>query len=91
MTFFTKALVPGDGAYVIGGTGDYVLQLSFKVAESSTCTFIGSAKFKGIASQAQTFSAGDGLSLISQNPQSPIEGITITCTSGTVNILIGVT
>lgn len=65
--------------------------LSFKTSASTGgCTMIGDAKYGNDSSEAMTFGASDGITLAAQNPTSPLEGITITHTGGTVYIIISV-
>jgi hypothetical protein len=88
MKIFTYALT--TGTFVIAAANN-VLLLSFKTSSAGSCTMIGTGTYDGQASTAMTFGASDGLTLTSQNPTSPLDGITITNTGGTVNIIIGVT
>jgi hypothetical protein len=89
MKFHTRVLTSGQSLTI--AALDNVLQISIKTSSSGSGTFIGSGSFQGTPSQSQTLGASDGLSLFSQNPQSPLEGITITCVSGNVNVIIGQT
>jgi hypothetical protein len=89
MKIFTKSLT--TGTFVIASDNN-VLLLSFKTsATDGGCTMIGTGNYGNEPSSAMTFGAGDGLTLNAQNPTSPLDGITITHTGGTVNIIIGVT
>jgi len=88
MKIYTKSLT--SGSFTIDAAKG-VLLLSFKTAASSSCTFSGDGTFGTDSSETQSFGASDGLTLTSQNPQSPLQGVTITWVSGTVNIICGVT
>lgn len=60
------------------------------VVQSGTCTVLGSAKFKGVDSDAITLSEGETFNLTSENQGAPIDGVTITPSGGTTNLLIKV-
>lgn len=65
--------------------------LSFKTSASTGgCTMIGDAKYGNDSSDTMAFGPSDGITLAAQNPTSPLEGITITHTGGTVYIVISV-
>lgn len=88
MKFYTKALT--SGTFTISAAQN-VLSLSIKTSSSGSCSFAGDGTFNEQASETQTFGANDGITLGTDNPMSPLDGITITWISGTVNIIIGVT
>ena len=88
MKFYTKNLT--SGTFTIDSS-NRVLQLSFKTSTDGSCTFIGDGKYGVNASETLSFGASDGITLMSENPQSPLEGITIAWASGSVRIIIGVT
>lgn len=63
-----------------------VVRLSV-LSNSGTVTFLGSRTFNGVAADAITFSAGQGLTL-SGSTSNPLDGITIDATSGSVDVII---
>lgn len=86
MKFFTKTL--SSGSLTISNS-DYVQQVSIQANASSSCTFIGSAFFRGEGSTAIALENGEGITITSGVPNSPIDGLTITWVSGTIDVLIG--
>lgn len=90
MKFYTANLTSGQSITL--AAADNVMQFTFKVASSSSGTFKGNGTFQGSSVNAtQSLAAGDGFSAVATNPMSPIEGITLTCTSGTIIVTIGTT
>jgi hypothetical protein len=63
-----------------------VIRLSV-LSNSGTVTFLGSTTFNGVAADAITFPAGQGITL-SGSTSNPLDGITIDATSGSVDIII---
>jgi hypothetical protein len=51
---------------------------------------LGNLPFKGLPPSAVSLGAGQGINISALSPASPLDGITITWTSGTVDIIIGV-
>ena len=86
MKVFTQALTSGS---LIISAIDGVLFLSFKTSTDGSCTMSGDGKFQEAESEPMPFGASDGLTLSSQTPTSPLDGITITAETGTVRIIIG--
>lgn len=56
---------------------------------SGSCTVNGNIPFKGLNSSSVTLSAGNGINISALSPQSPLDGITITWISGSVDIIVG--
>jgi len=87
MTVYTSTLTSGSLTIT---ADDYVSFLSVKAANTaSSFEFTGSAYFQQVLSSSVTLSNGDGVSLTAPSPQSPIQGVTITWLSGSVDIIIG--
>lgn len=67
---------------------DGVTQISIQANPSSSATIQGNFSFKGLNSNAIELSQGESITL--QTPtNSPLDGVTITHVSGTIDILIG--
>jgi len=86
MRVFTYTLT--SGSITISQT-DGVMFLSVQCATSSSCTVLGNLPFKNLTPATVTLSAGQGINLSALTPISPLDGITITNTSGSVDVLIG--
>ena len=69
---------------------DEVLQLSLQANSSSSCNVSGNFTFQGTPSSNVTLSNGEGLTLTALSLNSPLDGITVTWLSGTIDIIIGV-
>jgi len=87
MRFYTTTLSTGtlelfaaDGAQMI----------SIEPNSSSSCTVLGNLPFKGLSSTAITLDANQVLTISAQSPASPLDGLTITWISGTIDIIVGV-
>jgi hypothetical protein len=50
---------------------------------------VGNLPFKGLLPTTVNLSAGQGINLSAMSPASPLDGITITYGSGSVDVLIG--
>ena len=88
MNFYTKVLTSGNSITLAATDG--VIQLSIKVPTGSAATLQGNAAFRGSSTNdTQVLAAGDGFSCVAGNTQSPIVGLTIACTSGSINIIMG--
>lgn len=87
MRVFTFTLTTGT-PLVISQT-DGVMFLSVQCATSSSCTVLGNLPFKGLTPASVTLEATQGINLSAITPVSPLDGITITRTSGSVDVLIG--
>ncbi len=67
---------------------DGVTQISVQANPSSSGTIEGNFSFQGIPSNAITLEGGESFTI--QTPtNSPLDGVTITHVSGTIDILIG--
>lgn len=53
------------------------------------CTVSGNIAFNGVNSSPITLTEGQGINLSAESPLSPLDGITITLTSGNVDVLVG--
>jgi hypothetical protein len=86
MTFYTQTL--SSGTFVLS-TAQGASMISIQPQASSSCTFIGSGTFNGLQSSAITISNNNTLTISASSPTSPLNGITITWLSGTVDIIVG--
>jgi hypothetical protein len=69
---------------------DGVMYLSVQSgATSSSFTVLGNLPFKGLTPATVTLDAGQGINLSALTPVSPLDGITISWVSGSVDVLIG--
>lgn len=66
---------------------DGVIQTTLTVV-SGTCEILGNFLFQGNQSQAITLAAGTSLTLSGSSPGGPIDGLTITPSDGTTNIIM---
>ena len=87
MRFWTKTLTTGsltisqiDGAMFVSIQCD---------TTSSSCSVVGNIPFKGVQPDAVTLATGQGINISALSPISPLDGITITQLTGTIDILIG--
>ena len=87
MRFFTYSLT--SGSITIDST-DSAMFVSLQ-CDSSTggCTVAGNFPYKSLTPSAVSLGAGQGLNLSALSPQSPLDGLTITWVSGTVDVVIG--
>jgi len=68
---------------------DGVTQISIQGNPSSSATIQGNFTFKGLASTGIELSGGESITI--QTPtNSPVDGLTITHVSGSIDILIGI-
>lgn len=88
MRFYTTTLTSGslsiafnDGAMFVSVQTD---------SSSGGANILGNLPFKGLQPSAVSLGAGQGINISALSPASPLDGITITWTSGSVDILIGV-
>lgn len=88
MRFYTTTLTSGsitininDGAMFVSVQSD---------PTSGSATVIGNLPFKGLAPTSVSLSAGQGVNISALSPASPLDGITITWVSGSVDVIIGV-
>ena len=88
MQIFTYTIV-ADETFVI--TSDLtVSQLSLVTNPSSEGTILGNFQIGNKQSAPVTLSAGQGITLTSTSPQSPLQGITIYCATGTMDLVLAV-
>lgn len=88
MRFYTTTLTSGsitinitDGAMFVSVQAD---------PTSGSATVLGNLPFKGLSPSAVSLSSGQGINISALSPASPLDGITITWVSGSVDVLIGV-
>jgi hypothetical protein len=86
MKFFTTTLT--TGTFVVAASQGASL-LSVQPQDSSSCTILGGIAFNGIQPSAISVSNNNALTLTSSSPSSPLDGITITWTAGTIDIIVG--
>ncbi len=85
MRLFTYELSSGSLNIV---SSDGVTQISVQANPSSSGTIEGNFPFKELSSSAITLEGGESFTI--QTPtNSPLDGVTITHLSGTIDILIG--
>ena len=86
MKFFTTSLT--SGTFVVAAAQGASL-ISVQPGSSSSCTIIGGIAYNGVPSSAITRSDNNAITLTSASAFSPLDGITITWISGTIDILVG--
>jgi hypothetical protein len=86
MKFFTTSIT--SGTFVVAATQGASL-LSIQPQDTSSCTVLGGIAFNGLQPSAITISNNNALTLTSASPNSPLDGITVTWTAGTVDIIVG--
>lgn len=86
MRYFTKELA--SGVLSINAV-DGVQIISIQANLTSSCTIAGNFPFQGNPSTAITLSNGEGLTISANVPSSPIDGVTITWVSGTIDVVLG--
>ena len=86
MRIFTYTLTSGS---ISINTNDGVTQLSIEANASSECTIEGNFPFQTFTSSPIVLEGGQSVTLMAMSPASPIDGVTITHVSGTIDILIG--
>ena len=88
MQIFTTTINSGDTFLITANLT--VSQLSLVSNPSSEGTILGDFTIGGMTSTPVTLSAGQGITLASTSPQSPLQGITIQCTSGSMDLVLAV-
>jgi hypothetical protein len=88
MQIHTRTLSAGQSVTILAAWN--VLQLSFVVNPGSTGTMIGDLTIGGTASSSVPLTANQGATISAQLPNSAIFGMTIACTAGTIDIIMGV-
>jgi len=86
MKFFTTSLT--SGTFLVDSSSGASL-LSIQPQDSSSCDVLGGIAFNGIQSSPISISNNNALTLTSSSPSSPLDGITITWTAGTIDIIVG--
>ena len=87
MTFYTTTLSSGSLEIL---TADGAQMISIEPNSSSSCTVLGSLPFKGLSPNAITLDANQVLTISAPSPSSPLNGITVTWVSGTIDLIVGV-
>lgn len=82
MRVYTSTLTTGS---ITIQAGDNVNQLSVQANDSSSCQIQGDMSFRGNPSTPVTLANGETYNLAT-TPNSPIQGLTITWLSGTIDI-----
>lgn len=88
MQIFTYTIVSGETFVITSALT--VAQLSLVTNPSSEGTILGNFQIGTKASAPVTLSAGQGITLTSTSPQSPLQGITIYCSTGTMDLVLAV-
>ena len=86
MRFFTFTLT--TGSITISQT-DGAMFLSLQCGTSSSVQVLGNIPFKGVTPTAVTLSDTQGINLSALSPASPLDGITVTWVSGSIDVIIG--
>ena len=86
MKLWTQNLTAGSLVISAADNANYI---SIVTEAAGTCTVTGGMSFKGLASQAVTLTAGEGLNWSAFNTAFPLDGITITWVAGTTKIVTG--
>lgn len=85
MRIYTKTLSSGTLSVV---AADGVTQISIQANATSEATVIGNFPFQGTASTNITLNDGQSITLVTPS-NSPLDGMTVTWVSGTIDVLIG--
>lgn len=88
MQIFTHTINSGETFSITSGLG--VVQLSVVSNPSSSGTILGDFTVGSTPSSPVTLSAGQGITLTSTSPQSPLQGISLNCTTGTMDLVLAV-
>ncbi len=86
MQIYTTTLTAGS---LTLNKADGAMLVSLAIPDGASCTFIGNLPFKGLSPTAITLSGGQVFNLATPTPTSPLDGITITWLSGSIDIVIG--
>jgi hypothetical protein len=87
MQIHTRTLTSGNSLVITSSMGVY--GFSFNVETSSSGTLLGDVTINGVASNAVTLASG-GATISANTPTSPLSGITLSCTSGTIDVILTV-
>jgi hypothetical protein len=88
MQLHSKTLNNGNSLVITRADGAQMI--SIEPNAGSSATFLGSLPFQGQNPSPIVLDANQILTISSTSPTSPLDGVTITCTSGTVDIVVGV-
>jgi len=88
MQIFTHTVNSGETFSITSSLG--VAQLSLVSNPSSSGTILGDFTIGSTPSSPVTLSAGQGITLTSTSPISPLQGITINCTTGSMDLVLAV-
>lgn len=88
MQIHTRTLNAGETLNVTKNLSVY--SLSYLVNPSSSGTILGNLSINGVASSAVAQGASQGATFTATSPVSPLEGITISCVSGTIDVVLSV-
>lgn len=88
MRFFTRTLSAGQNIQIDITDGAMFISIQNESTTGSS-TVLGNIPFKGVNPSAVSLSAGQGVNISALSPQSPLDGLLISCTAGTTDVLIG--
>lgn len=88
MQIHTRSLSSGQSLTITASLT--VLQMSVMVNAASAGTVTGNLTVGGVASTSIPLDVGQGFSITTPIPNNPIDGITVSCTSGTIDIMLAV-
>jgi hypothetical protein len=87
MQIHTRTLSTGQSLVIDTSMGVY--GFSFNLNTSSSGTLLGDVIINGVSSSAVTLASG-GATITANTPTSPLTGITLTCTGGTIDVILTV-
>ena len=88
MNIHTRTLIAGETLTINKSLGVY--SLSYLVNSSSSGTILGDLDIGGVSSTPVIQSANQGATFTASSVISPIDGIVISCVSGTIDIILSV-
>jgi hypothetical protein len=88
MQIHTRTLNAGETLNITRSLSVY--SLSYLVNSSSSGTILGNLSIDGVASNSVVQEANQGATFTSTSNNSPIEGITLSCVSGTMDVILSV-
>jgi hypothetical protein len=88
MQIFTTTINSGNTFQITAALG--VAQLSLVSNPSSSGTILGDFTVGSTPSSPVILSAGQGITLTSTSTQSPLQGIVIECTTGSMDLVLAV-
>jgi hypothetical protein len=88
MQIHTRTLNAGDTLNITKSLGVY--SLSYLVNSSSSGTILGNLTINGVQSTEVVQSANQGATFTAGSIVSPLDGITLTCVSGTMDVILSV-